>query len=375
MVETITPVVHGGRRGKWAAAVAAHMAGAGLSAAAFGAALGAAGTLLGAPWGVAGRIAVAAIAALYAVQALAGLPVPIPERRRQVPEWWRTFFSPSTAAFLYGAGLGIGFLTYLRFGTLLAVSAAAAASGHPGVGAAMLVPFGLARSGGVAVVAGARTSGDVGRTVDRLEALGASRVPAVANGVALVALAAAALLWGPAGDAGSLGSAPAMLLAAVFGWAAVAKVARPSVWREAIEAHALPGPVAAMALGTVPIAEAAVPALVLFGEPRAAGALALVLLGGFTAALLRVRRLRPGKLPCGCFGKRRARDPRLLLARNAALAGVATVTVTTGGPVGDALVAVPSSGPGDVLPVALTVLGVLVGTLLVRRATVLLRPR
>jgi len=47
MVETITPVVHGGRAGRWAGSVALHVTGAVASAAAFGAILGAAGSLLG----------------------------------------------------------------------------------------------------------------------------------------------------------------------------------------------------------------------------------------------------------------------------------------------------------------------------------------
>ena len=120
MVGTITPVVHGGRRGRWAWSVALHALGAGGAAAAFGALLGAAGGVLGAPWDGAGPLLVLAVAAGYTLRELVGLPVPIPERRRQVPVWWRTFFPPPVAALLYGAGLGIGFLTYLRHGTLVA---------------------------------------------------------------------------------------------------------------------------------------------------------------------------------------------------------------------------------------------------------------
>src|SRR5918996_3012723 len=89
MVEPITPVVHGGNRRKWGIAVAAHTLGAALSAAALGAALAGAGRALGAPWGLPGLVVVAGVGVLYAARELLGLRVPVPERRRQVPEHWR----------------------------------------------------------------------------------------------------------------------------------------------------------------------------------------------------------------------------------------------------------------------------------------------
>src|SRR6266511_3831595 len=128
MVETITPVVHGGRAGRWAGSVVLHVTGAVASAAAFGATLGAAGSLLGAPWRGGGALLIALVAVLYLVGEATVLPVPVPQFRRQVPQWWRTFFSVPVAAFLYGAGLGVGFLTYLAHGTLVVVAVAVAAS-------------------------------------------------------------------------------------------------------------------------------------------------------------------------------------------------------------------------------------------------------
>lgn len=132
MVQTITPVVHGGRRSRWQAAVALHVLGAGVSAAAFGTVLATGGSILGAPWDREGAFLVGGIALLYAAGEIFGFPVPIPDRRRQVPEWWRSSFSFNASAFLYGVGLGIGFLTYVRYGTLVAVSSAAIASGEIG---------------------------------------------------------------------------------------------------------------------------------------------------------------------------------------------------------------------------------------------------
>jgi hypothetical protein len=40
-----------------------------------------------------------------------GLPVPLPYRRRQVPEWWRNVLPLRVAAFAYGVMLGFGFAT------------------------------------------------------------------------------------------------------------------------------------------------------------------------------------------------------------------------------------------------------------------------
>src|SRR5438477_3054101 len=158
MVQTITPVVHGGRHGRWLGSVAAYTFGATVSAAALGAALGGVGRLLGAPWGAAGLWALAVVAAVFSVRELFGVPIPLPNLHRQVPEWWRTFFSPPVTSFLYGLGLGVGFLTYLSFGTLVAVGAVAVASGRPLIGLAVMAPFGLARGLSVLVAREATTS-------------------------------------------------------------------------------------------------------------------------------------------------------------------------------------------------------------------------
>src|SRR3990172_12851360 len=121
MVETINPVVRGGRA-RGGGAVIVHAIGAGASAAAFGAGLGAFGAALGAPFGGAGTWVVALVAAVYAMGELTGGRVTVPQLRRQVPDWWRTFFPAPVAALLYGVGLGVGFVTFLDHGTLVAVS-------------------------------------------------------------------------------------------------------------------------------------------------------------------------------------------------------------------------------------------------------------
>ena len=164
MVETISPVVHGGKTPSYWRSVALHALGATASAALVGAALGGLGALLGAPWGNAGLMVLAAVAAVYALRELFDLPIPIPDMDRQVPDWWRTFYSREVAALLYGVGLGVGFLTYVSFGTLVVVAAAAITSGSPFAAAFALSLFGLAR--GLSILISADKNPE--RTVEEL---------------------------------------------------------------------------------------------------------------------------------------------------------------------------------------------------------------
>jgi hypothetical protein len=187
MVETITPVVHGGRRGSYLTSILLHTFGATLAAVVFGAALGAIGALVNAPWGNTGAIAIGLVSAVYLLREALNLPVPIPDRHKQVPEWWRTFYPPPVASLLYGLGLGIGFFTFLTFGTYVAVTVGALASGDVGQGILICAPFGLAR--GLSVLVGARGEG-----ASPLDDLAATPWPRAANALALSAVAAVALL-------------------------------------------------------------------------------------------------------------------------------------------------------------------------------------
>jgi hypothetical protein len=199
MAETIVPVVHG-KRSRYRIALALHVIAAGLAAALFGTVAGTIGMLLGAPWdavGAAGAVGawsyllVGALAVIYALREAFGIPIPLFDRRRQVPDWWRTFYGPMTTAVLYGAGLGIGFLTYLRHGTFVVVTAAALAFGDPLLGAALCAPFGLAR-GLTALVSRQAASGeDTAAIVTRLEEVASGNSPRIANGLALAGLALA----------------------------------------------------------------------------------------------------------------------------------------------------------------------------------------
>lgn len=193
MVETITPVVHGGRNRRYWLSVLLHVVAATATATAFGALLGGIGLLVRAPWGPLGGALIVAIALLYAARELLGVPIPVPDRHKQVPEWWRTFYSPPIAATLYGIGLGIGFLTFLTFGTFVAVAVGAFLTADPARGAMIVGPFGLARGLSVILAAGARDQDAASELVDRVQDVGEGPAGRVLNGVALLAVAAAAI--------------------------------------------------------------------------------------------------------------------------------------------------------------------------------------
>ena len=361
MVETITPVVHGGSRSRWAVSLSLHVAGATAAAAVFGALVGAAGGLLGAPWGVAGIALVVALAAAYLAREF-GVPVPVPQLRRQVPDWWRTFFPPHVAAFLYGIGLGPGFLTYVGHGTLVAVSAAAFASGRPLVGAVLLAPFGLARGLGPVLAFGVRSPREGAALVDRLGRSAAGLRWRVANAVALSAVLAAAIVRvrapGSSSDAGALAGA---VLALAFGAASIAKLVRWRAWRRALATYRLPtGAAPPVAVG-VPALELAVAALPFLGLVSTAGAAAMAALVAFSAAVV-AGRLRAGRrMECGCFGSSASRDYRFLLARNLGLAAFAFVSWRAG-PNEPVIRSLGSPAGTEWVPAALVVLGLALAT-------------
>jgi Methylamine utilisation protein MauE len=356
MVETITPVVHGGSRAKWAVAVALHALAATLVAGAFGAALGAAGGALGAPWGSGGALLVALAAAWASARELLGVPFPVPQLRRQVPDWWRTFFPPIASATLYGGALGIGFLTYLLHATLVVVAIAAFASGRALEGALLVAPFGLAR--GAAAVAAVRGP-DV---VHGLASFARRRWPlAAVNGAAVAAVGVTT--WSSVRGAVAVRPLALAVLAVAFGWAAVWKLLRPAAWRAVAGGYRL-GRLATAAEVGVPFAEGMVAVLAVAGAARPSSVLSLVLLVSFTTAAIRRRVSAPGRFPCGCFGASEI-SLRALLVRNAVLAVVAVVAAGGADPRPRTPVA------ADAVPLMLSfvgVVGVVVATRSVRRS-------
>ena len=356
MAETITPVVYGGRV-RWIVALGLHVVGAISTAALFGAASGALGSLLGAPWGRAGMVALTIVAAVYAIGEIPRATATVPQLRRQVPDWWRGFFSWPTAALLYGAGLGIGFFTYLSHGTLVVVCAAALVSGDSLIGAMVVGVFGFARGLSAARGANVRSQEDSQRLIDVL-AGSSDHGRAIANGAAsaTIGVLAAGVAVRTTGGWSSLATA---VLAAAFAWAAIAKLVDAQAWRRTLAAHELPSRVERFARRAVPVAEAAVPALALTGETRVAGALALVLVGAFTVEAVRAWRRFGAQVPCGCFGGREPVAPGALLTRNAVLAVTALVVASSAAPVSRLTwPALPREG--EALPMVLAVAGVVV---------------
>ena len=356
MAETITPVVHGGSRRAWAVSLAVHVLGAAIAAAVFGAVLGAFGALLGAPWGTGGMMTLAAAAAVYVIAEL-GARVPVPQLRRQVPDWWRTFFPPRAAAFLYGTGLGPGFLTYLTHGTLVVVAVAAAATGSPLLGAAIVMPFGIARGLTVLVAFDVRTPAEGALLVDRLSRSSSRIRWRLANVIALGAVLALALVRTASIDEpGEAGALAAAALTVTFGASAIAKLSGWSTWRRALRSYGLPEPLERLPAFAVPSAEVLVALLPLLGLRSSAGLLALALLSAFCVAIVAARARGDRRIDCGCFGDPRRRDYRVLLLRNGVLGVVAAVAWRTGEDAW-ALRSLGVPRGSELIPAAITVVG------------------
>lgn len=68
-------------------------------------------------WVTAGIVALISWGTLHDL----GVPLPLPYRSRQVPEWFRDVLPRSVVAFVFGVQLGPGFLTLFTYSTHLAV--------------------------------------------------------------------------------------------------------------------------------------------------------------------------------------------------------------------------------------------------------------
>jgi hypothetical protein len=141
MVETFTPAVCGNRRRQWLALTGFALGAIGASAL-VGAVLGAVGAALGTQLAL-----VAAGLALVAAAREAGLvSFPLPQLRRQVPERWRFELPLPVWSVGYGAGLGVGFLTFQPVATFWVACAAAVALASPLVAALSFAAFGAGRA-------------------------------------------------------------------------------------------------------------------------------------------------------------------------------------------------------------------------------------
>jgi len=127
-----------------------------------------------------------------------------------------------------------------------------------------------------------------------------------------------------------LAQAAALLLAACFAWAGLAKLIRPRRWRASLRAY-VPSPLARIAASLAVPALELVAAALLVSAARAGAAIAVSLLVAFTVAIVRARARAGQRLPCACFGGEQERDWRALVARNGLLASAALLVLAAGG--------------------------------------------
>jgi hypothetical protein len=191
MVETFTPAVCGSRS-RQRAALALFAAGALTASAAVGFVLGFVGGLVGSRPAL---IAAAVLAGLAALRELGVARLPVPQSRRQVPERWRNELPLPVWSAGYGAGLGVGFLTFQPVATFWVACAAALALGRPVLAGGCFAFYGAGRA--FMAVWPRRHEPDGAAAVERL--VGQTSALARANVVVLVL--AVVLLAAPAAGA------------------------------------------------------------------------------------------------------------------------------------------------------------------------------
>ena len=142
MVETFTPAVCGSRL-RERLAIALFALAALVASAVLGATLGFVGSLVGTRPAL---IAAGALAFLAALREAGILRLPIPQSRRQVPERWQYDLPLPLWSAGYGAGLGLGFLTFQPVATFWVACAAALALGRPLAAAGCFALYGAGRA-------------------------------------------------------------------------------------------------------------------------------------------------------------------------------------------------------------------------------------
>ena len=166
----------------------------------------------------------------------------------------------------------------------------------------------------------------------------------------------------------------ATVLAILFVWAAMTKLLWWDAWADALRAYRLPRAVAVSARPAVPAIEIAVALTLAFGPLHVGASASLALLALFSAAIVRSQARAQGGLPCGCFGRSKERDPRLLLARNGGLALLASVA-WVGARLDGLESGLPLSNPGALVPFLLSAAGATLAAWMIRQFRANLRHR
>ena len=199
MIETFTSAVCGSRR-RQRIGIALFTVGAVAASAVLGAVLALAGAYVGARAAV---VAIAALAALAALREAGALRFPLPQLRLQVPEHWRFELPLPVWTTGYGAGLGLGVMTYQPVATFWVACAGALALGRPLAAAACFSLYGLGRA--ATLVLPRRRRADATLVVERL----ARRRQAVRRAnVVVLAVCAALLAAAPVAGAAVLNLGP-----------------------------------------------------------------------------------------------------------------------------------------------------------------------
>lgn len=150
-----------------------------------------------------------------------------------------------------------------------------------------------------------------------------------------------------------------ILLAVAFAWAGTAKLLTYRRWRGVLERYELPRPLRAVVAPVVPVAELAIAVVSLFVAPRVGAIASVGALAAFSLAIMRARALQGDRLPCGCFGGSSERNYQTMIVRNAALGTLATIVLIARLETGIGLPPAPTAA--DAVPVALVVVGCVVG--------------
>ncbi len=196
MLTSITPLGERGRASRWAVTVTAYVVG----SCAGGLAVGALGGLLGRllplelrPVGVAAVALLAVAAALAVLVELRLLPAP-PAPARQVDEDWLHRYRGWVYGAGFGAQLGMGIVTIVTSTSVYVALLLAVLTGSAAGGAAVGLVFGLVRALPVLALRSVTTPARLTAAARRTALLEPLARRAVAAGLAVVTLAAAAEL-------------------------------------------------------------------------------------------------------------------------------------------------------------------------------------
>jgi sulfite exporter TauE/SafE len=150
MVSTISPVVYRNtvyKDCKWIVSSTIYVVGSMIGAAAVGTTLSVVGSsVFMSPNAHLLLFAIGMASIMYSLHELNLLALPYPQRKAQVPSWWRYRFHPYITAWLFGLLLGMGVTTFIPTATFYIIVLIATFSGSLVHGAFVFLLFGTARA-------------------------------------------------------------------------------------------------------------------------------------------------------------------------------------------------------------------------------------